>query len=873
VFHLVTRPLVSNEQTRKVRSMQCPQCRTVNPEQKSFCFECGSALSLLCPKCGHAVLSTHKFCGECGFRLRKGRRASRLQLLPSAGERKNVTVLFSDLSNYTAMANRLDPEEIREITGRIFSEIANIVAGYKGFIEKFVGDAILAIFGLPKVHEDDPVRAVRAALDIHAFVRSTSPEFRHRINHPLRMHSGIHTGLIVTGWMNLEKGVHGTVGDTLNVASRLAGTAEPDEIRISAQTHNLVSSYFDTKPLEAVNLKGIAIPVRPFSITNESGVRTRFEAAKRKGFIEFIGRHSEMNQLKACLEKVVAGRGQFVTINGEAGVGKSRLIHEFRNSLDRKKITFLQGRCQSYGENTPYLPFINAFKRGLSLTENDTLASKEQKVIRNILTIDRSLETYLPVYLHLLSIPSDTYPLPKGYFGQKLRTVINEAMAAAILSNAKRQPMVMVLEDWHWADAASRSTLATLRSQMKPYALMAIVLYRPESAVEWSKENRHTSINLRELDKGNTEEVIRSIWKVHALPEELLSLIHERTGGNPYFIEEICKTFVEEGTVKIADQRLVFTKPLEKLVLPATVEAVIQSRLDRLDGQTKKTIQLAAVIGREFSLRILERIVTKKDQLSRAINILLSQELIQKSRNIRETEYVFKHVLTQVAVYGSLLSKQKKAFHAAVGKTLLALHEDRIEEQCEKLAHHFANSDDLEKALSYQEMAGDKAKSVHSLSEARQYYEGFLSVLEATQTPTARRQKYIDVSVKWAEVSQYTPSDKVRNTLMQALTYAFDLDEWSQVAEVNYWIGKISYMQGDFVEVIPRVEESIKWAKKASDTNCWASLRIFWDAQASTHASMHRGSPTWKRGLPISNVINDGMTLSIPPQASVFSSV
>ena len=726
-------------------------------------------------------------------------------------------MLFSDISDSTAIANRLDPEEMRDIFSRIFSEISSVVRGYQGFIEKFVGDAVLAIFGLPTVHEDDPVRAVRAALDIHGIVRLISPEFQHRIERPLRMHSGLHTGLIVTGQMVVEKGIHGTVGDTLNIASRLASSSATDEIVMSPQTHRLVSSYFETKPLPPVKLKGIEKSVTPHLILGESGVKNRFEAARQKGFITFVGRRNELKKLKNCMDKTASGMGQFVTVKGEAGIGKSRLIYEFRNSLDRNKATFVQGRCQSYGRRIPYLPFINALQRGLSLQEGDTLLTLEQKVIRNILSIDSSLEQYLPQYLHILSIPSQTYPLPKAYHGQKLKSLINEALAAIILMNTTQNPLVMVLEDWHWVDEASHSALKYLESQMRDYALMLVVLFRPEDQIGWPRRKWHVDIVLRELDREHTAGIIQSIWHVRNLADKFVSLIHHRTSGNPYFIEEICKALTEEGVVEISNQRLLVAKPIENWTLPATVEAVIRSRLDRLDKQTKRTIQLAAVIGREFSLRILERIVGDQHQLSTSLELLEAQGLIQKSQKEPKTEYIFKHILTQVAVYESLLLKQRKDFHALVGETLLSLYGERIEEQCEKLAHHFVHSAEVKKALYYQEMAGDKAKSVHSLSEARQYYESAIATLQEEPLPNEDRQIFIPLSLKWAEVSQYTPSDKVRNTLIRSLDYALSFGEGKCVAEVNYWIAKISYMQGDFIEVIPRVEESIKWADKESD--------------------------------------------------------
>ena len=815
--------------------MKCPKCQFENREGAKFCKRCGAKLEHACPHCSTPLTPNSLFCDECGYELqppsevydeisrhenpshhRKTEMASSDEI-PIEGERKHVTVLFSDLSGYTAMSDKLDPEEVREVSSRIFAEIAKIIAKYQGFLEKFVGDAVLAIFGLPAVHEDDPVRAVSAAMEIHRLVQSISPEFKDRINQPLIMHSGIHTGLVVTGEMIMEQGIHGVVGDTLNLASRLADIAKPNEILVSAQTHNLISPYFETKPLHQVNLKGITRPVKPHLIVGELKVKTRFEASQRHGFTDFIGRRRELAKLRACLEITVAGKGQFITVTGEAGVGKSRLAYEFRHGIDRKKITVLQGRCQSFGSNIPYLPFIDLLKRGLLLKEDDTPSRLEKKAISNILAIDASLERFLPLYLHLLSIPSEKYQLPKYLHGQKLKNSIDQALAAMILLNAKRNPMVVVLEDWHWADEASDSILMHLASLMEPYPLMLLVLFRPEVTTSWPNWDYHSQCELKAMGFQHTTHIIKSIWNVQELPDGFSSFIHDRTGGNPFFIEEVCKALTEDGSVKTDNQKTVLLRPLEKLRLPATVQAVIRARLDRLDNHVKETLQQAAVIGREFPLHLLESISNAKHKLPLSLDALKTQELIQQIRFAPEAEYMFKHVLTQVAVYESLLLKRRKDIHAAVGQALEQFYSGRLEEQCEKLAHHYRNSKDTKKALLYLEMAGAKATRVHSLSEARTYYGAALSILDASQGDAYNQQKYIDLTLRWAEVSQYAPSNKIMIALRKSLDYAKRVAKPIRVAEVSYWVGRFGYMQGDFIEAIPQVEQCIKWAGELSD--------------------------------------------------------
>ena len=495
--------------------MLCPKCQFENSEESKFCGGCGKKFDLTCSECGTNNPAENIFCNECGSNLKPAKKVpdqitetksppaspSKETLVTDkpafTGERKHITVLFSDLAGYTAMSERLDPEEVKEIMSWIFGEIAQVVTKYEGFIEKFVGDAVMVLFGVPKVHEDDPVRAIKAAREIHDLVEAISSKLKQKIRQPLNMHSGINTGLIVTGEVDVEKGTHGVVGDTLNQASRLADIARPGEILVGSQTHELVTPYFETKPLAAVSIKGKAKPVTPYLVVKELVVSNRFEAAEQRGFTTFTGRRQELITLNSCLDKAMTGNGQFVTVVGEAGVGKSRLLFEFRHSIDRDQFTALQGRCQSYGSTVPYLPFLNALKRGLHLSEDDTPSELKEKAVSNILYIDKKLEQFLPLYLHLLSIQSENHPLPKNLHGIELKNAINQALAALNLLNSKRKPMVLILEDWHWADEASDSTLKHLVSLIASYPLMVVVIYRPEYSSSWSNWSYHTPYCLK----------------------------------------------------------------------------------------------------------------------------------------------------------------------------------------------------------------------------------------------------------------------------------------------------------------------------------------------------------------------------------------
>ncbi|MFZ1202310.1 MAG: AAA family ATPase, partial [Desulfobacterales bacterium] len=664
------------------------------------------------------------------------------------GERRQITTVFSDLSGYTSLNERLDPEEVEVIMSRIKKEAAGIVERLEGIVNQYVGDEVLALFGVPFAHEDDPVRAVRAALDIHRMVRRISLEVEARTRTELRMHTGISTGLIVTQMQDTREGSYGITGDTVNIGARLASHAETDQILVDPATYQLVAPYFETKALKPVTVAGKSKSLIPHLVTGQSAVQTRFEASRLRGFTSFTGREHELTTLYSCLENMFSRKGQFVTVAGEAGLGKSRLIYEFRHSLNRTEITVLQGRCQSYGTSIPYFPHINALRRGLNLRDDDTPSELHQKTVSNILGIDTSLEQYLPILLHLLSIPSTEYPLSKNLHDQELARAILEALAAVYILNTKNHPVVLIFEDWHWADEASDVALKYMHSLIASYPMMILVIFRPDYPANWGNWSHHTHIVLDAFDHFNCENIIKSVWDADHLPEGIVPLIHERTGGNPFFVEEISNALVEEDTVRLNDRRAVLNKPLEKVSIPNTVQAVIRARLDRLDDYTHESLRLASVIGREFTRRVLEKISTSREQLAQALERLKALELIQQTKLVPEAEYMFKHVITQEVTYETLLKQKRKDLHRLVGQAIGELYRDRLEEFYETLAFHFRRGQDWQRAYQYNREAGLKAQSFSAYIEAQNFLEVALEALQTLPRTTENLEREIDPRLK-----------------------------------------------------------------------------------------------------------------------------
>jgi class 3 adenylate cyclase/tetratricopeptide (TPR) repeat protein len=745
--------------------MICPKCQFENRGDAKFCGECGHKFDISCPECGTGNRVGNKFCDECGHDLSQAsisgesvaisepHDALTTKLEPARlpeGERRRATILFSDLSGYTEMNQRCDPEEVGKIMSRIKKDSVLIVEDHGGIVNQFVGDEVLALFGIPIAHEDDPLRAVKAALELHEMVRQMSPEVEARIGKPLRMHTGINTGLIVTNPSDDRDGLYGITGDTVNTGARLKSQAESDDILISPETQRLIAPYFETKALDAIRMKGKTKRMIPYRVTKESKVHSPFEAAEQKGFKTYTGRDQELVTLHGCLEKAIRGEGQFVTVVGEAGVGKTRLLYEFRHGLDREKITVLEGRCQSYGTDTPYLPFLDAMRRGLHLRGEDNPDQLLEKAVTNIKAIDTSLEQYIPLYLHLLSISSN-YQLPAHLQGKELRKAMQEALAVMNTLNTQHRPMVLILEDWHWSDETSQAALKHLIGVISPHRLMTVVTYRPDYSATWDYLSYHTPVVLKPLDQPHTGKIIKSVIGAGDLPEGLVELIHDRSGGNPLFIEEVCYSLIEEGAVVVKDGHAALTKSLENLILPDTVQAIIRTRLDRLDNDTKEALRLASVIGRLFAHQILERLYSAQTELSELLEELKALEVIQQIRVLPEAEYIFKHVLTQMVVYETLLLQRRKELHSAIGLAIEELYAGRLAEQYEVLAYHFSKGEDRLKAIEYLLKAGDKAAGAFANHEAVSFYEQALGIVgEDDQAQRANVLQKLAPVVGWA---------------------------------------------------------------------------------------------------------------------------
>ena len=668
--------------------MICPKCQTENRETRKFCAKCGAPLAIKCPQCGSENFPGELFCGECGSKLEKVseevKGATELE-----GERKYVTVLFSDLSGYTSMSEKLDPEEVKEIMSRIFGEIAQVVTRYEGFIEMFLGDAVMALFGVPKSHEDDPVRAIRAAREIHDIVEGLSPEMERKIGRPISMHSGINTGLVVIGQVDKEKGTHGASGDTINLASRLQDLAKRGEILVGQDTYRQAEGYFIFESMEPVVVKGKTEPVQIHKVLSQKDkpVTTHRLSGMRA---DLIGRKMEMDDLREAVAGLANGKGRIFSICGDAGTGKSRLVEDFKATVDPEKIQWIEGHAYAYSQNIPYYPLIDLLNRVFHIEETDKPDEVKDKIesgMKQLMSEGWDLAPYVG------SLYSLNYPEIKDVSPEFWRSRLQESIQGIFAALAKKSPTVFFFEDLHWADPSFVDLFRRTALEIRQPAIVLCV-YRPPFNLFTSHqltglEKVYREIRLQDLSLSEAQDMLASLLKTESIPSDLKRLIQIKTEGNPFYLEELVNSLIESEVLVREKGVWKITRALNEAEISSSIHSLISGRLDRLEKETKRILQEASVIGRAFLFEILMKITELKDRIEGGLNTLERLDLIRTRSLQPDLEYMFKHPLTQEVVYNGLLKKERQRIHEQIGVVMEQLFENRLPEFYETLAFHF----------------------------------------------------------------------------------------------------------------------------------------------------------------------------------------
>jgi class 3 adenylate cyclase/tetratricopeptide (TPR) repeat protein len=723
--------------------MQCPRCQTDNKPGRKFCAACGQALAISCTHCGFVNDPDDRFCGGCGQALSPTmpapagaqehppivytpkHLADKILTARSAleGERKQVTVLFADVAGFTALAARLDPEVVHEVMDHCFALLTAEVHRFEGTINQYTGDGVMALFGAPMAHEDSARRAVHAALGMQRALRDLGHtlQAQHGFRVPMRM--GLNTGLVVVGKIGDDLRMDYTaVGDTTNLAARLQQLAQPGSVVISEATYKLVAGFFETRNLGEHSVKGHTEPVRAFEVLRARGRRTRLEVAAERGLTPLVGRERELATLRDLFQQVKAGRGQVVSITGEACIGKSRLVLEFRQALAAagEAVTWLEGQCLSFGQTMPFLPVIDQLRANFGIAEADGAPEIIAKVEDGMRRMG-NLEAHIPAIRYLLAVDPGDEAFPALEPAAR-RQRIFEAILALSLQGAQRRPLVLVYEDLHWIDTSTEAFLGPLLDAVAGVPLLLLLTYRIGYTPPFGSRSFHTTLTLQSLSATDTLTMASRLLGTTHFPPELRVVLLEKAEGVPLFVEEVVKTLLDVGILRRENGGYRLMRDLTAVNVPDTIQGIIMARLDHLGEDGKRTVQLASVIGRQFLVRLLERIADVTTPLEGLLAELQALEIIYRQGFLPEPAYVFKHALIQDVAYHSLLVRRRKELHRAVGYAIEELYADRLAEHYAELAHHFRQGEAWAKAMEYSVLAGDRAVVAYANAEAREHY-------------------------------------------------------------------------------------------------------------------------------------------------------
>jgi class 3 adenylate cyclase/tetratricopeptide (TPR) repeat protein len=651
------------------------------------------------------------------------------------GERKAVTVLFADVAGFTRLASRLSPEDLHVLMDGCFERVSRAVHRYEGTINQFTGDGVMALFGAPIAHEDHAERAVHAALAIQAAIGEYGQALAQDKALAFRMRLGLHSGTVVVGRIGDNLRMDYTAqGDTVNLAARLEQAATPGTVLVSEATRRLAEGAFTFRALPPLALKGYDTPVPAFEVIGRRERRARVDLAAERGFTPLVGRERELAQLRQAFDRAREGHGQAVGVVAEAGVGKSRLLWEFRRMLAPEEALVLEGRCVSFGQTIPFLPIVEMLRRGLGIGEGDRDDVVREKLDAGLRRVGVEAR-HAPFLASLLGVGADD-PALRGVAAEAVRRFTYEALRALAVSASARRPIVFVAEDLHWVDQASQDFLRYLAEHGSRAAVMVLVTYRPGYVPPWGDRSYASQIALAPLSTADSQRVVASVLGVATLPAAVTELICQKAEGNPFYLEEITRSFVDTGILVSREGGYALARPVTPQDLPDTVQGVIMARIDRLEEARKRTIQTAAVIGREFAARLLRRIADIRERLEDSLDGLKTLEFIYEKALFPDLEYVFKHALVQDVAYGSLLRPRRRALHELVGLGIEELYADALDEHVAELAHHFAHGEVWPKAFDYARRAGDRARAIFANREAIHHYTQALEAA-ARMTPPA----------------------------------------------------------------------------------------------------------------------------------------
>jgi len=795
--------------------MQCARCQHDNAAGAKFCGECGTRLGAGCAACGTPNPPGNKFCHECGVALRGAANGDSRFASPDAytpshlarkiltaraslpGERKKVTVLFADLKGSLELMADRDAEDARALLDDVIERLMEAVHRFEGTVNQVMGDGIMALFGAPVAHEDHAMRACYAALRMHRSVALYADDLRRRQGVDVQIRVGINSGDVVVRSIGSDLNVEYTaVGQTTHMAARMEQLARPGTTLISETTRRLADRYIEVTSHGPMPIKGLKLPVEVFELLGATPA-SRLQATT-SALTRFLGREEELGHLDRLLDRAGAGHGQGVGVVGEAGIGKSRLMWEFTRSHRTQGWLLLEAPSISYTKATPYAPITTMLQAYFQIEPTDEVAAIRSKVTTRTLELDAQMHWAVPPILALGDIPTED-PAWESLEPPERRRLIFAAVTRIVLREAEQRPVLVVVENLHWADSETVELIDELVDEIAGARVLLLASYRSEYRPEWRERPHCGEVRLEPLSTGSAEALLEDVLGPTADLQPVARLLVERTGGNALFLEESVRTLIENEVLVGDHGAYRLAKPLASVQIPDRVQAVLAARIDRLPDDRKSFLQASSVIGKDLPFSLLQAVaVVPADQLMGNLADLEEAQFLRTTSLYPDLSYSFRHSLTHDVVYSSLLKEQRRSLHARIVDALEALYSDRRTEHVERLAHHALGAELWFEAVAYLQEAAAKATSRSANREAVTFLEQALAALGHLAESRETFAQAIDVRLDLRPpLLQLGRLEDIHRLSEEAATMAAQIGDEARQARAYSYLINYYYLRGE----------------------------------------------------------------------------
>ena len=848
----------------------CPQCHTKNPVLFKFCAECGHNLTsspLPPPK---APSLDEKFQTIQRYLPQEITKKILEQKNRIEGERKQITIMFCDIKGFTSITEKFGPDKTFELIDEVFEILVHKVNDYQGIVNELRGDGILAFFGAPVALEDAPQRAIRSALAIHKEMNKFNNKNPDMSIPPVLLRIGISTGPVVVGTVGNDIRVQYTaMGDTINMAARMESLAEPGTTYVTYETFKLTEGFFRFEALGARYVKGKGQPMNVYRVIAPNSTRTRFDVRAERGLTPLSGREMELGRLFDGFRRVKEGTGLAFFVVSDAGMGKSRLLYEFRKGIANENITFIEGKCLSYSSRVPYHLIIDILKSVFNISEEDRDDAKTKKIEKLLGLLSISQTSTLHYLLELLSVKTDVKSMQLS--SDARREKILEAIQQIIVKYSEYQPLILACEDLHWMDKSSEEALRYILNGIAGAEVLLIFTYRPEFLPSWSTQPYHNQLTLKRLSNRENLAMVSHLLHNKEIDSQIENLILEKTEGIPFFIEEFVQSLIELKIIELKGDNYRLTENLSKFSIPSTIHDVIMARVDPLPFAVKGILQIGSIIEREFSYDLM-KLVAKipEEQLLSCLSILKNEHLLYERSVFQQSIYIFNHALTREIVYDSILTKKKMLLHDEIGKAIEVLYIDRLDEYYCVLSQHYILSENFEKGAEFSRLAGKQAQKRSAYNDAISFAQKSVSCLEKLPPTEAAQKNIIDARTA---ISNYCMGLNHHYDAMQAvatiISLAQQIDYKIRLPQIYLTTGSYKiFVEEDFVNGIEDLTNAKNLSQEIDDSLAFWYAVFFLGATYYLEADFEKSLHHFQRALTQSK-----STKSVSGQCFAYSSM